>query len=69
MRSEFTPSTQKGVPVPCTAGVMVMYKIEGAERSEYTDLNQFVQRTRKAAEGGDPHSQMLYGLLIIAILG
>ena len=64
MRSEFTPSTQKGVPVPCTTGVMVMYVIKGQDKSDYSDLTAFMKKTQKAAEAGDPRSQMLYGLLI-----
>lgn len=64
MRSEFMPSTQKGVPVPCTTGVMVMYVIKGRDKSDYTDLSAFVKKTQKAAEAGDPRSQMLYGLFV-----
>ena len=29
MRSEFSPSTQNGVPVPCTTSTMVMYVLQG----------------------------------------
>jgi uncharacterized protein len=64
MRSEFTPSLQKGVPVPCTTGVMVSYVIQGRHKSDYGDLSAFMSKTQKAAEAGDPRSQMLYGLLI-----
>jgi TonB family protein len=64
MRSEFTPATEKGVPVPCTLSMMVSYKIEGAEASDYDQLQRFMKRTKEQAEAGDAHSQMLYGLLI-----
>jgi TonB family protein len=64
MRSEFSPSTQKGVPVPCTTGVMVMFVVDGATKSDYSDLNFFMKKTQKQAEAGDPQAQMLYGLLI-----
>jgi TonB family protein len=64
MRSEFSPSTQKGVPVPCTTGTMVMFVLKGVEKSDYSDLNAFVRKSQKQAEAGDPRAQMLYGLLI-----
>jgi TonB family protein len=64
MRSEFTPSTQKGVPVPCTTAMMVMYVIKGVEKSDYSDLTSFMKRTEKKAEAGDPRAQMLYGLML-----
>ncbi|HEV7608284.1 MAG TPA: TonB family protein [Steroidobacteraceae bacterium] len=64
MHSEFSPSTQKGVPVPCTTGTMVMFVIDGVEKSDYTNLNAFVKKSQKQAEAGDPRAQMLYGLLI-----
>ena len=64
MRSEFSPSTQKGVPVPCTTSTMVMYVLQGVTKSEYSDLTAFMKRTHKNAEAGDPRSQMLYGLML-----
>lgn len=64
MRSEYSPSTQKGVPVPCTTGVMVMFVVDGAQKSDYSDLNMFVKKTQKQAEAGDPRAQVLYGLLL-----
>lgn len=64
MRSEFTPSIQKGVPVPCTTGIMITYVMKGQQKSDYSDLAAFVKKTHKAADAGDPQSQMLYGLLI-----
>jgi TonB family protein len=64
MRSEYSPSTQKGVPVPCTVGWTVMFVIKGQQKSDYADLNAFVKKTLKEAEAGDPHAQMLYGFLI-----
>jgi TonB family protein len=64
MRSEFSPSTQKGVPVPCTIGTMVTFVLKGVEKSDYSDLNAFVKKSQKQAEAGDPQAQMLYGLLI-----
>jgi TonB family protein len=64
MRSEFSPSTQKGVPVPCTTGVMVVFVVAGSTKSDYSDLNFFMKKTEKQAEAGDPRAQMMYGLLI-----
>jgi len=60
----FTPSTQKNVPVPCTTGVMVTFVVDGATKSDYSDLNFFMKKTLKQAEAGDPQAQLLYGLLI-----
>jgi len=64
MRSEFSPSTQNGVPVPCTTSTMVMYVLQGVAKSEYSDLTSFMKRTQKSAEAGDPRAQMLYGLML-----
>jgi TonB family protein len=64
MRSEFSPSTQKGVPVPCTIGMMVRYVIDDESSSDYSQLNQFVKKTLREADAGDAHAQMLYGFLI-----
>jgi uncharacterized protein len=64
LKSEFTPSTEKGVPVPCTTSMMVKYTMSGEELGDYTELKRFMSKTKKEAEAGDPRAQMLYGLLI-----
>jgi TonB family protein len=64
LRSEFTPATEKGVPVPCTTSIMVSYKVAGANASDYDNLQRLMKRTQKEAEAGDARAQMLYGLLI-----
>lgn len=64
LRSEFTPATEKGVPVPCTTSIMVSYKVAGATAGDYDNLQRLMKRTQKEAEAGDARAQMLYGLLI-----
>ena len=64
LRSEFTPATRKNVPVPCTIGVMISYKMDGMGKADYAELNIFLKKKLKEADAGDPHAQMIYGLLI-----
>ena len=52
MRSEFTPSIQKGVPVPCTTGVMVRYVISGQDKSDYGDLYGLHEENAEGGGGG-----------------
>jgi uncharacterized protein len=67
LKSEFTPATQKNVPVPCTTGVMIQYKMSGIGQSDYAELNVFLKKKLKEAESGDPRAQMVYGLLITGL--
>jgi uncharacterized protein len=64
LRSEFTPATEKGVPVTCTMSLMVQYVVAGVKDNDYEQLERFTKKTKKEAEAGDPRAQMLYGLLI-----
>ena len=64
MHSEFSPSTQKGVPVPCTIGTMVTFVMEGDLKTDYGQINVLMKKTLKDADAGDTHAQMLYGFLI-----
>jgi uncharacterized protein len=64
LRSEFTPATQKGVPVPCTSSIMISYKMQGVTASDYSELQSFLKKKQKEAEAGDARAQMVYGLLI-----
>jgi uncharacterized protein len=64
LRSEFTPATQKGVPVPCTNSIMVQYKMQGVSATDYGELKSFLKKKQKEAEAGDAQAQMIYGLLI-----
>ncbi len=67
LRSEFTPATEKGVPVPCTIGMMVQYRINGVDDGDYNELERLLKRTKTQAEAGDANAQMLYGLLITGL--
>jgi tetratricopeptide (TPR) repeat protein len=62
--SEFTPAQAKGVPMPCTIGMMVRYTIKDASSAEYPELTTFVKNTKAKAEAGDPRAQLVYGMVV-----
>jgi TonB family protein len=64
LHSEFSPSTQNGVPVPCTIGTMVRFTMGGDIKTGYLQLKSFVKKTLQEADAGDTRAQILYGLLI-----
>ncbi len=66
LRSKFIPATQDGKAVSCTAVVLYTFKTQN-DASDYKGLDRYVEKTRKQAEAGDAHSQMLYGLLLAGL--
>ena len=68
LKTEFTPArTRKGALVPCTMAVLMRYEMDGSSNDEYPKLEKYAKDIRTKAEAGDPHAQMVYGLLLSGV--
>jgi TonB family protein len=68
LKTRFTPArTKKGELVPCTMAVLMRYEMKGKSSDDYPKLEKLAEDTRKKAETGDPHAQMVYGLLLSGV--
>lgn len=64
LKSEFAGAPESQQPIPCTMFFRFIYN-QGT--GDYSLLDRFVRETRKRAEGGDPGSQALYGMLLVGL--
>jgi uncharacterized protein len=63
LHSEFAPASTAGQPVRCT----IFYNFRLSGNLDYPRLQGFVNETLVQAKGGDPQSQMLYGMLLVGL--
>ena len=65
--STFKPKIENGVAVPCTLRLRVKFSKSGASQPlEGGDFDEKIAATHKLAVAGDPQSQLLYGLILLA---
>jgi len=68
LKTEFTPArTKKGELIPCTIALLIRYEMKEFESTDYPKLDKLAEQTRQKAEAGDPHAQMVYGLLLSGV--
>ncbi len=67
LRSKFIPARMAGQPVPCVTAMFYTFRITDADMKDYYRLDEFVEKTRGEAEGGNVNSQMLYGMLLVGL--
>lgn len=64
LHSEFATAPAGQAPIKCT--MFYRFTMDGAA-SSYPKLDSFVHATLAQAKDGDPHAQMLYGMLLVGL--
>ena len=67
MRSVFLPARINGQPISTSVSMMYNFTVPGVSISDYQGLERQVHDTELKAEAGDPHAQMLYGMMIAGL--
>jgi len=65
LHSEFATAEAGSEPAQCT--VFYRFTLSGITASDYPKLQTFVNETLSHAQAGDPHAQMLYGMLLVGL--
>ena len=64
LHSEYSEAKPGSAPIQCTQFYNFTW---GASADQYPKLQSFVRETLKNAEGGDPQSQSVYGMLLVGL--
>jgi uncharacterized protein len=64
--STFKPKMQDGVAVPCTMRIRVKFLVrQGHKALESGDFDDKIAGLKAKARGGDPNSELVYGLVLV----
>jgi uncharacterized protein len=67
MRSVYLPARINGQPIATSVSIMYIFKVSGLSVGDYDGLEQRLHDTELKAQAGDPHAQMLYGMMIAGL--